>query len=149
VGISLILPLRERTVNMVPLTLHGYERSSVLTIRSRGCHHQGVPSLTSVAKGSLLLTEVEDLLTARECARTGLGRQLRIAADLTHREVGCWTGVSASTVCRWEAGNRVPRGDAAVKYGHLMRSLMVRAAAVAECPAAPTSLPDLTATGAR
>jgi DNA-binding transcriptional regulator YiaG len=38
-------------------------------------------------------------------------------------EVARGVGVAVATVSRWEAGQRIPRGAAALRYGELLESL--------------------------
>ncbi len=47
-------------------------------------------------------------------------RNLRKKALLTQAEVGAALGVSHGAVCQWELGNRVPRGDQAVRLLQLL-----------------------------
>lgn len=65
----------------------------------------------------------------RQLARSGAARSIRLAAGLSLGEVGRSLGCSTSTVFRWEAGERVPRGDLAIRYGELLDALMQRGAA--------------------
>ncbi len=47
-------------------------------------------------------------------------RNLRKRALLTQAEVGAALGVTHAAVSQWEAGNRVPRGDQAVRLLQLL-----------------------------
>jgi DNA-binding XRE family transcriptional regulator len=70
--------------------------------------------------------EHDDLVTvayARQATKNGFGRMVRIAADLSQREVAASIGVDVSTISRWESGERLPRGASAVRYGHLIEAL--------------------------
>jgi len=67
-----------------------------------------------------------DIANARSLAASGAARSIRLAARLTLTEIGNEVGVTASAVCRWERGERSPRGDAAREYGRLLRDLMER-----------------------
>ena len=67
-----------------------------------------------------------DIASARSLAASGAARSIRLAARLTLTEIGTEVGVTASAVCRWEHGQRSPRGDAAREYGRLLRDLMER-----------------------
>jgi transcriptional regulator with XRE-family HTH domain len=73
------------------------------------------------------MTTIQDLnrvTRARSFAESGAARSIRLAADLSLREVASAAGVSVSTVWRWEHGERRPRGDAAVRYGAVLDELM-------------------------
>jgi DNA-binding transcriptional regulator YiaG len=63
------------------------------------------------------------IIEAREAASSGRGERLRRAAGLSQGELGEAIGVAGSTVCRWEAGIRHPRGEAAVRYAEAIRAL--------------------------
>ena len=65
-----------------------------------------------------------DIANARSLAASGAAKSIRVAAHLTLTEIASEVGVTASAVCRWERGQRSPRGDAAREYGHLLRQLM-------------------------
>lgn len=71
------------------------------------------------------------VMEAREAARSGRGERLRIAAGISQGELAAAIGVTPAAVSRWEAGERRPRGDAAVAYAQLLRSLAERMAAPA------------------
>jgi len=60
---------------------------------------------------------------ARQAARDGTAKALRIQAGLRQAEVGAVCGVSPQAITRWERGLRTPRGDAAIRYGRLLRRL--------------------------
>lgn len=60
---------------------------------------------------------------ARQYAVTGRGRDLRIAQGLSLRETATAIDVSAAGLWRWERGERVPRGAAAVRWAQLLRQL--------------------------
>ena len=62
----------------------------------------------------------------RDLVRSGAARSIRTGAGLSLGEVGRTLGCSASTVLRWEAGERTPRGDLAVRYGELLNTLLRR-----------------------
>jgi DNA-binding transcriptional regulator YiaG len=71
-------------------------------------------------------TELGLLLEAREAARSGRGERLRVAAGLSQGEVAGAVGVTSACISRWEAGDRRPRGDAALAYAQLLRELAER-----------------------
>ena len=60
--------------------------------------------------------DVASLAKVRWMARTGRARRIREAAAVTQSELGAAVGVTAACVSRWERGQRVPRGSAAVDY---------------------------------
>lgn len=66
---------------------------------------------------ALLLSE------ARRAARDGSAKRLRIAAGMTQAEEAAVCGVTAATVSRWESGDRVPRGTAALRWARLLVDL--------------------------
>ena len=66
------------------------------------------------------------IANARSAAHSGAARGLRLAAGLSLREVASDVGVTVSTVWRWEAGERRPRGAAAVRYADLLEALAHR-----------------------
>jgi DNA-binding transcriptional regulator YiaG len=66
---------------------------------------------------------VLDLAEAVRLSRTGEGRSIREAAGVPQTAVGAAVGVKASTVHRWESGERTPTGDAAVQWVRLLRLL--------------------------
>jgi DNA-binding transcriptional regulator YiaG len=68
-------------------------------------------------------TEAVKLAKARQIARSGQGRRIRLAARLSCAQVGGVVGVADVTVLRWEAGTRKPSGRAALKYADLMDDL--------------------------
>jgi transcriptional regulator with XRE-family HTH domain len=60
---------------------------------------------------------------ARQLAESGRARRIRVKARLSLRELGAAVGVGPNTVLRWERGDRVPRGDAALRYGEVLEQL--------------------------
>jgi DNA-binding transcriptional regulator YiaG len=63
------------------------------------------------------------LATIRAASQTGTTRSVRLAAGLSLREVADSVGVGASTIYRWETGERRPYGKAALRYGDLIAEL--------------------------
>lgn len=72
---------------------------------------------------------VEVLQEVRQWARSGEARRVRLAALLSQADIAHAVGVDASTVARWENGNRLPRGDAAERYHSVLRLVRTGAAA--------------------
>jgi DNA-binding transcriptional regulator YiaG len=64
-----------------------------------------------------------ELARIRALVRTGAARPIRLHAGLSLREVTRSVGVSPGTILRWENGERVPHGDAALTYGRLLHAL--------------------------
>jgi DNA-binding transcriptional regulator YiaG len=69
---------------------------------------------------------VEDVVLARRLARDGNARRIREAAGLSASEVARVLNVSPGTVCRWERGLRVPRGEAATAWVGLLKKMMAQ-----------------------
>lgn len=63
------------------------------------------------------------IAVARRLAANGTARQIRLAAGLSLYDVARDVGVRAGTVSRWETAQRVPRGEAAVRWAELLRDL--------------------------
>jgi DNA-binding transcriptional regulator YiaG len=63
------------------------------------------------------------LVEARSKSKSGKARQSREASNLSRGEVAAVVGVQESTVFRWEAGSRAPRGVPGVRYGRFLRLL--------------------------
>ena len=68
--------------------------------------------------------QLRELSQVRSLVSTGAARSIRLGAQLSLSEIATAVGVSVSTVCRWELGERVPRGAAALKYGDVLETLM-------------------------
>jgi transcriptional regulator with XRE-family HTH domain len=68
-------------------------------------------------------TDLLLLVEARDAARSGRGRTVRLAAGLAQRDIAEAIGVSPVAVSRWEAGDRRPRGEPALRYARLLREL--------------------------
>lgn len=71
-------------------------------------------------------TQLVQVSRARQLSRSGAARSIRIAAGLSMSEVARAVGVEPSTILRWEAGERTPRGEAAARYAALLEELMTR-----------------------
>ncbi len=70
--------------------------------------------------------DLTKLANARAATRAGAARSLRLAAGLSLREVADEVGVAVSTLWRWEAHERRPRGKAAVRYAEVLEELAER-----------------------
>jgi DNA-binding transcriptional regulator YiaG len=66
---------------------------------------------------------------ARADLKSGAAREVRVACGLTQTEIAAQVGVSSVAVSRWEAGNRTPRGAAALRYARLLDALQKAGAA--------------------
>jgi DNA-binding transcriptional regulator YiaG len=67
--------------------------------------------------------ELVELAKVRGLVRSGNAKYLRLARGLSIGEIASGVGVAKATVFRWEKGERVPRGAAALRYGELLESL--------------------------
>ncbi|WP_398876978.1 helix-turn-helix domain-containing protein [Streptomyces prunicolor] len=56
----------------------------------------------------------------RKLAASGAARSARKAQHIGLRELARTIGTSPSTVSRWENGLTAPRGDAALKWAHVL-----------------------------
>jgi transcriptional regulator with XRE-family HTH domain len=72
--------------------------------------------------------DVVVLIWARSAIRAGLAADLRINAELSQAEVAALVGVTPSAICKWETGQRVPRGDAALRYARFLYMLVTNPA---------------------
>ena len=68
--------------------------------------------------------ELQTLSRVRGLVANRTAKPIRLAARLSLSEVAQVVGVSSAAVCRWEAGDRQPRGEAGVRYGELLESLL-------------------------
>jgi transcriptional regulator with XRE-family HTH domain len=70
---------------------------------------------------------VDNDLLARSRARRALTpqrvRAVRIAARLSQSELAAALGVTEAAICRWEQGERIPRGEIADRYAALLAQL--------------------------
>jgi DNA-binding transcriptional regulator YiaG len=67
--------------------------------------------------------EVLALAQLRADLVSGRARAIRERARLTQPELARAVGVSQSAVTQWEAGRRVPRGEAAARYARFLHEL--------------------------
>ena len=68
------------------------------------------------------------IVKIREQAQSGEARAVRKHAGLSLAEVGSDIGVHASTVQKWELGQRSPRGENAIRYASLLGRLSAMSA---------------------
>jgi DNA-binding transcriptional regulator YiaG len=69
------------------------------------------------------MTDAEALARVRRLTRSGAARMIRVSAGLSLAEMGAPIPASASTVLRWERGERAPHGERAIRYGELLDRL--------------------------
>lgn len=67
--------------------------------------------------------ELALLARTRDHCRTGRAHAIRKANSLTRAEIAGPCNVTAGAVYHWETGRRVPRGEAALRYGRILRDL--------------------------
>lgn len=72
-------------------------------------------------------TDLLQISSARQAAKSGEASEIRRAAGLSQAEVASVVGVTASAVSRWEGGDRLPRGMRARRYAVLLDSLKAAA----------------------
>jgi DNA-binding transcriptional regulator YiaG len=75
-----------------------------------------------------MTTTAEKLQAIRTRIISGEARQIREAAHLSQSELARSVGVDNTTLCRWESGERFPRGEAALRYAALLDRLAKAAA---------------------
>jgi DNA-binding transcriptional regulator YiaG len=68
------------------------------------------------------------LAEARIRVEAGELAEIRQRARLSQEAIGRAVGVTRVTVCKWEAGTRLPSGEPAVRLARLLRELEVVAA---------------------
>src|SRR5690348_9269274 len=90
----------------------------VLTMRSENGSVASV-SLRRVTEE----TRAEVLRRTRDRCASGEARTLRLDAQLSLQELASECLVAKSTLFRWEVGERVPRGPAALVYGSVLDRL--------------------------
>ena len=84
------------------------------------CSLNSLLSMDVAEPAASVLAEVRDLLAA------GTAREIREGASLSISEVAHSVGVAPASVSRWESGHAQPKGEAALRYGHLLRRLARR-----------------------
>jgi transcriptional regulator with XRE-family HTH domain len=68
------------------------------------------------------------LACVRDLVASGEARTRRVQAGLSLSDVARAVQVAPTTIWRWEGGRRSPRGQAALRYGHLLDSLIATGA---------------------
>ncbi len=74
--------------------------------------------------GTMNPVNAASIALARQLARDGTARQIRLEAGLSLYDVARDLHVAPSAVSRWETGQRVPRGETAARYATLLAELM-------------------------
>ncbi|BFM23491.1 helix-turn-helix domain-containing protein [Microbacterium sp. che218] len=72
------------------------------------------------------MTSIQDaalVVRARELAASGEAKRIRVASDLPIGDLAHAIGVDATTIWRWENGERSPRGERAVRYARALNKL--------------------------
>ncbi|MDH6125918.1 helix-turn-helix transcriptional regulator [Kitasatospora sp. GP82] len=72
--------------------------------------------------------ELRELAWVRHAVASGNARAIREKSHLTTGDVASAVQVTPVTVWRWEKNLRSPRGQTALRYGRLLRSLAQGAA---------------------
>jgi DNA-binding transcriptional regulator YiaG len=69
------------------------------------------------------LDDALSIAEAREFLQSGRAVEIRKAARLSQGEVAAFCRVDPAAVSRWESKNRMPRGEAAIRFARLMKAL--------------------------
>lgn len=75
-----------------------------------------------------MTTTAEKLQALRARTASGEARKIREAARLSLNDIARSVGTHYSTIGRWESGERLPRGEAALRYAALLERLTKAAA---------------------
>jgi DNA-binding transcriptional regulator YiaG len=75
-----------------------------------------------------MTTTAEKLQALRARTASGEARKIREAARLSLNDIARSVGTHYSTIARWESGERLPRGEAALRYAALLDRLTKAAA---------------------
>jgi transcriptional regulator with XRE-family HTH domain len=70
--------------------------------------------------------DVAQLAKVRGLTASGAAKAARLGARVTLREVAAASGLGVSTICRYERGERVPRGAGALRYLAVLEGLLAR-----------------------
>lgn len=68
-------------------------------------------------------TDLLEVSETRTLVRSGLARTIRERAGLSQGELARALGVSTATLSRWEARERIPRAEVAIRYGRILQAL--------------------------
>ena len=68
--------------------------------------------------------DVQTVAVVRRLAADGTARQIREEAKLSLHDLATAVGVADSTLCRWEKGQRSPRGELAVRWAGELATLV-------------------------
>lgn len=74
--------------------------------------------------GHMDSTEIIHISRLRLLVKSGTASTIRLAAGVSMREAADAAGVSVSSIWRWEHGERVPHGQAALRYARLLNDLL-------------------------
>jgi DNA-binding XRE family transcriptional regulator len=69
------------------------------------------------------MSRIERLSHLRALTTSGQAEAIRKAAHLRRTDVASAVGVDHTTIGRWERGERLPTGEAALKYAALLDRL--------------------------
>jgi DNA-binding transcriptional regulator YiaG len=83
----------------------------------------GTPETRPCYSYAVTTRELLLLTQSRKAIESGAAEKLRREAHLSQSEVARAIGVAPSTVSRWEAGERMPKGRAARRYASLLADL--------------------------
>jgi transcriptional regulator with XRE-family HTH domain len=72
------------------------------------------------------VTDLVKLANARDHARSGAGRLVRLSAGISLREMARVIGVDASALLRWERGEQRPTGAPAARWVEELHRLAER-----------------------
>jgi DNA-binding transcriptional regulator YiaG len=72
---------------------------------------------------STTIGDLEAISLARRLTASGKAAEIRKRHRLSQVELSEVIGVASATVSRWEGHLRVPQGQAARRYGHLLKKL--------------------------
>ncbi|HEY5455712.1 MAG TPA: helix-turn-helix domain-containing protein [Acidothermaceae bacterium] len=67
--------------------------------------------------------DTETLAWVRQQVVTGMAKKIREASRLSQGDIARHVHVASATVSRWESNERLPSGEAALRYGALLRKL--------------------------
>lgn len=68
--------------------------------------------------------ELRLIAWVRGLVESGAARSIREAARVSQPEVARTVRVDTSTISRWESGQRLPKGRAALRYAAVLQALL-------------------------